>query len=153
MITWKVKYFKELSLEELYTILRLRVDIFVVEQNCAYPEIDGKDVFERTQHLLGFNEEGIIVAYSRILAAGDSYDEVAIGRVVTSALVRGQGVGDLLLEKSLEVIEKSYGKVNVVLGGQVYIQKFYEKFGFKATSEEYLEDGIPHVDMLREPVL
>jgi len=145
-INWKIKKFEELSTNELYGILRLRSEIFVVEQNCPYQDIDGKD--SKSFHLQGFNDNNELIAYTRILPAGISYKEVSIGRVVASNKVRGTGVGKELMKESIKFIEKKFGNVPIRIGAQCYLKKFYEGLDFEIASEEYLEDNIPHVEML-----
>jgi ElaA protein len=147
--TWKVKHFKELSTWELYSILQLRLAVFSVEQNCAYQDADDKD--QASFHLTGFDAKGKLVAYARILPANVSYPEVSIGRVVTERSVRGSGTGKELMKRSLDFIKKEFGKVPVRIGAQCYLEKFYKGFGFVTEGEQYLEDNIPHVLMLRLP--
>jgi ElaA protein len=126
-ISWKIKPFKELTVTELYNIMKLRAEIFIVEQNCPYQDADGKD--PKSLHLMGYNADGELVVYSRVLPQHISYSEVSIGRVVSSGKVRGTGAGRLLMDKSLEIIRKEYGNVPVKIGAQAYLKKFYESFG------------------------
>ncbi|MFI5164452.1 MAG: GNAT family N-acetyltransferase [Bacteroidia bacterium] len=147
-ITWSCKSFKDLSNKELYEIFRLRISVFVVEQNCPYQDADGKDL--KALHVMG-KQSAALIAYARILPKNISYEEVSIGRVVTAKEVRRTGAGKTLMEKSMEFIEKEFGKVSVRISAQSYLQKFYEGFGFKRVSDEYMEDDIPHVEMLFEP--
>ncbi len=154
-IEWEIKSFKELNTNELYELLRLRVDVFVVEQNCPYPEIDGKDSHPETLHLFGKNKDGKnkdgkIVAYSRILPPGLSYKQVSMGRVVVEKNSRGQGIFDVMLKKALEQIKRTWPNESVQIGAQVYLKDFYQSHGFEAASENYIEDGIPHIDMIRK---
>jgi ElaA protein len=144
---WQLKSFDELSNKQLYDIMQLRAAVFIVEQNCPYQDADGKDI--KSFHLMGRNEEGVLVVYSRILPAGISYKEASIGRVVSSPSVRGTGAGKELMLQSIKEIEKLFGKCPIKIGAQLYLKKFYESFGFVVCSEEYLEDGIPHIEMLR----
>ncbi len=156
-ITWSCKPFKDLSSEELYEIFQLRLAVFVVEQNCPYQDADGKDL--KSLHVTGYltpnpspkTGEGSLVAYARILPPGISYKEVSIGRVVTSQQARRTGAGKMLMKKSMEYIQKEFGKVPIRIGAQLYLQKFYEDFGFVRAGDEYLEDGIPHIIMLFTP--
>ena len=148
MITWTIKKFNELSLEELYAILELRNEVFIVEQNCVYKDPDGKD--QSAWHLLAM-EEDKLVAYTRILPPGAVYTDPAIGRVVTSPSKRGSGIGKELMKRSIEVCEKLFGKISITLSAQVYLKNFYESLGFIALSDEYLDDGIPHIEMTRKP--
>lgn len=147
-ISWEIKSFDGLANKELYSILQLRAEVFIVEQNCPYQDMDGKDTF--SFHLLGNDENGKLIAYARILPADISFREVSIGRVVTSPSVRRTGAGMELMEMALQVAETNYGKVPVRIGAQLYLKNFYERFGFTQVSEMYLEDGIEHVEMLRD---
>lgn len=146
MIEWQIKLFNDLSPEVLYSIMRLRQEVFVVEQNCPYVDADGKDF--HSYHLTGFmNNE--LVAYARLVFPGISYDEVSIGRVVTSIKHRRKEFGKKLMQKAIEEIERLYGKVPIRIQAQQYLKKFYEGFGFTGTGEPFLEDGIPHIIMVR----
>ena len=145
---WSCKAFKELSLDELHDIIQLREIVFVVEQDCPYLDVDGKD--KDALHVFG-KYEGNIVATTRILKPGISYDEVAIGRVVTSPTVRGMGMGKQLMEESMKFVQLHFGKVPVRISAQTYLLKYYKSFGFIETGQEYLEDNIPHFEMLYEP--
>ncbi len=145
-ISWTCKPFNELSTIELYEILYLRQEVFIVEQNCPYQDCDRKDF--NSLHLMGWSEKCELLAYSRIVEPGISYDEVSIGRVITKPGYRKFGFGKLLIEESIKVIEMHYGKVPIRIGAQSYLLKFYAAFGFE-TMEPYLEDGIPHHIMLR----
>ena len=147
MINWEIKKFDELTVYELYAILQLRSEVFVVEQNCVYHDPDGKDQY--AWHLMGI-EDGNLIAYTRLFDAGITYNEPAIGRVVTSSLKRKGGLGRELMERSIEQCEKLFGKKSITLGAQLYLKKFYESLGFIVSGEEYIEDGIPHVTMTRK---
>ena len=147
MIAWQLKPFNDLSVQELYGIMRLRQEVFIVEQNCPYLDADGKDL--KSYHLMGF-EGDELAAYSRIVLPGVSYDEVSIGRVVSGTKYRKQGYGIFLMKEAIRQIESLYGQVPIRIGAQKYLQKFYEGFGFIREGEEYLEDGIPHIIMVRE---
>ncbi|WP_105256930.1 GNAT family N-acetyltransferase [Streptococcus suis] len=142
---WEIKAFDQLSLQELYGILTLRVDVFVVEQACPYPEVDGKD--PNCLHLLG-TDEGELVAYLRILPAGLSYDEVSIGRVVIKSSHRGKGLGRPMTEQAIHFITNEWKERQIKIGAQAHLEKFYSSLGFEPVSEVYLEDDIPHLDML-----
>ncbi|MBO3838683.1 GNAT family N-acetyltransferase [Streptococcus suis] len=142
---WEIKAFDQLSLQELYGILTLRVDVFVVEQACPYPEVDDKD--PNCLHLLG-TDEGELVAYLRILPAGLSYDEVSIGRVVIKSSHRGKGLGRPMMEQAIHFITNEWKERQIKIGAQAHLEKFYSSLGFEPVSEVYLEDGIPHLDML-----
>ena len=142
---WEIKAFDQLSLQELYTILTLRTNVFVVEQACPYPEVDGKD--PNCLHLLG-TINGELVAYLRILQAGLRYDEVSIGRVVIKPSHRGKGLGRLMMEQAIHCITNEWKESQIKIGAQAYLEKFYQSLGFEPVSEVYLEDDIPHLDML-----
>jgi ElaA protein len=143
---WFIKPFNELSLKELYSILRLRGEVFILEQNCPYVDADGKDF--HAHHLMGFFD-GELAAYARLVQPGVAFDEVSLGRVITSGKYRGKAYGKWLMQQSLIEIEKLYGKVPIRIGAQAYLKKFYEGFGFEDMNEPYLEDGIEHLIMLR----
>ncbi|NJK83953.1 MAG: GNAT family N-acetyltransferase [Saprospiraceae bacterium] len=141
------KPFAELTVYEWYDVAALRQLVFVVEQNCCYLDLDGKD--KLAWHLMGY-EENELVAYTRLLPKGVSYPQyTSIGRVVTHPLVRRKGAGIALLEKSIEQVEQLFGKGSIKIGAQQYLTAFYQKFGFEVVGEMYLEDHIPHVPMLR----
>jgi len=144
---WYLKTFEELTNSQLYQILRLRSEIFVVEQDCVYQDMDDKD--QKAFHFF-CKEDNQIIAYTRIFKPGDYYNEAAIGRVVVKSLKRGTGFGHVLITKSIDEIEKEMGKIPIKIGAQLYLKAFYESYGFKKISEEYLEDGIPHIHMLRK---
>jgi len=145
MIKWSCKKFDELTPQELYAILRLRNEVFVVEQNCVFQDADNKD--EPSHHLMGWNSEGL-VAYARLIPPGIAYKLPSIGRVVTSPKQRGTGLGKILMQRSIEEMEKLFEKSSIQLGAQLYLKNFYESFGFKQTSDIYLEDGIKHIEMI-----
>ncbi len=147
MINWELKTFDELTPYQLYAILQLRSEVFVVEQNCPYLDEDGKDL--KSWHLMGWNEDNILVAYTRILKAGDSFAEASIGRVVSSPKVRGTGIGKILMQKSIEQLYGLFGQVPIRIGAQRYLEKFYESLGFVIAGEPYLEDDIPHIEMVK----
>lgn len=144
---WKLKTFDELTTEELYIILKERVDIFVVEQNCAYPEIDGCD---RDCYHLFLEEEGELLAYLRIVPAGIKYEEASLGRVIVKQKHRGRGYAKELIGRALRFAHEELGARSVKIQAQHYLRDFYGAFGFQPLTEVYLEDGIPHLDMLLE---
>ena len=135
--------FAELTPFELYGLCRLRVDVFVVEQECPYPELDGRDAEPTTVHVW-FEEDGAVLATIRVLDDGDTR---AIGRVATAASARGRGLAARLMEEGIALC----GNVPVTLGAQAYLEGWYERFGFRRSGPGYVEDGIPHVPMRREP--
>jgi ElaA protein len=148
-MNWTCKYFEELSLIELYEIGRLRQEVFVLEQNCPYVDFDGKDLY--CYHLMGFDENNRLVAYSRIVPKGVSYDDyISIGRVITSGLVRKSGLGRILMQESISACEKLFGKSDIKISAQTYLLKFYQSLDFESTGKEYLEDDIPHTEMIRK---
>lgn len=150
MIKWETKAFGSLGAGELYELLKLRVDIFVVEQNCAYAELDGKDLHPGTLHMTGRDENGGLAAYLRILPPGLSFDRPSIGRVVVSKKSRGQGLCRLMVEQAVDRICRVWPGMGIRISAQVYLEPFYRSCGFEIASDTYLEDGIPHLDMVRE---
>ena len=147
-VTWKALTFDELSNNQLFELLKLRVDVFVVEQNCPYQELDEKDRHSETHHLMGFKDEEL-VACARLLPAGLSYPSISIGRVATRQSFRGKGAGKLLMQSAIEHCENLWAGQDIEIGAQEYLKGFYESFGFVVTSDMYLEDDIPHIDMIR----
>lgn len=143
-ISWKTKNFDELSTQELYQILRLRSEVFVVEQNCVYQDIDNKD--QKALHLFGI-VEGEIIAYSRLFKPGDYFEFSSIGRVVVAEKHRDKNFGHELIDQSILEINNLFKAQNITISAQLYLKKFYESHGFVATSETYLEDDIPHIEM------
>ena len=127
--------------------MQLRAEVFVVEQNCVYQDADGKDT--KSFHLLGLTLKDEVLAYCRIVPAGISFREVSIGRVVTSPKIRGTGQGKELMTQSLEKIRMLYGNVPIKIGAQCYLKKFYSDLGFNEIGEEFLEDNIPHIQMVK----
>ena len=145
---WINKKFEALSPDELYAILRLRNEVFAVEQNCVYPDTDNKD--QPAVHLMGWQDNNL-VAYTRIIPAGIAYSEPSIGRVVTALSIRRSGIGRELMQRSLDLLFSLYGKQPVRIGAQLYLQDFYASLGFRPTGEIYLEDGIQHIEMVLTP--
>ncbi|QJB35006.1 GNAT family N-acetyltransferase [Chitinophaga oryzae] len=146
-MNWTIKAFEELTVQELYEALHLRSEIFVVEQQCAYQDLDYSD--QKALHLMGRNADGQLVAYTRLFGPGIKYAEASIGRVITSQLARGTGVGRQLMEKSIAAVEEAYGKGPIKIGAQQYLHRFYTSLGFEQTSDTYMEDGIPHIEMVK----
>lgn len=140
------KPFDSLTVKELYAIMRLRSEIFVVEQNCVFLDADNKDL--SCQHLMLYHNK-VLMAYARLVPAGLSFTEPSIGRIVTSNAARGKGFGKELLQLSIENCERLYGKKPIKIGAQLYLKTFYESFGFVQTGDIYDEDGIDHIDMIR----
>lgn len=141
---WELKPFDYLTNKELHDIFRLRIDIFVVEQKCPYPEIDGKD--PKSLHLM-YKANDEIVAYARLLPPGVSYNEASIGRVVTAKSQRGSGLGYKLLEQAVKATQSEYNQ-SIKIGAQAHLEKYYASVGFVKVSDVYLEDNIPHIEML-----
>ena len=143
-----VKTFRDLSPDELYKILRLRNEVFVVEQQCSYQDADNKD--QHCNHLM-LLKNGILVAYARLVPAGLSFSEVSIGRVLTASEVRGTGAGKVLMQLAIEKCHELFGEVAIRIGAQTYAKDFYAALGFKETGITYLEDEIPHMEMVIDP--
>lgn len=151
-LVWKCKFWEELDREELYGLLRLRAEVFVVEQDCPYQDLDDKD--RSGLHLWAERSDcpasdgGEVLALTRLLPVGVSYpDEVSIGRVVTARSVRRSGLGKELMKRSLEALHRQWPGQPIRLSAQQYLERFYSDFGFEAVGDPYLEDGIPHVAM------
>ncbi len=146
---WILKKFDELSVQEFHNILQLRINVFVVEQNCAYPELDGKDF--KAMHFFAVADENPaqIIAYTRLFKPGDYYQNAAIGRVVVHPDFRQHHIGDELIKKSIQNIEKQFKTSTIKIGAQTYLKKFYEKHSFQKVGDDYVEDGIPHIYMMR----
>lgn len=141
----KIKKFSELTTKELYEILKVRAEVFVVEQNCVYQDLDSKD--EVSYHLF-LEDNSEIIAYLRILPKGISYPETSIGRVLTKATYRKNGLSKEIVQKAIEFIIDILEEKEIKISAQAYLQKFYKSFGFEPTSDIYLEDGIEHIEML-----
>lgn len=146
-LKWIFKPFNELTTTELYAVLKLRSEVFVVEQNCIYQDIDDKD--KKSFHLMAWSGDEL-VAYTRLVPSGVSFIEPSIGRVISSPRFRGLGIGITLMEKSIHHTLESYATNKIRIGAQLYLKKFYESFGFIEQGEEFLEDGIPHIEMILE---
>ncbi|WP_144513610.1 GNAT family N-acetyltransferase [Bacillus sp. FJAT-22090] len=144
-MSWKLMQYKELDTNLLYKILKLRVDVFVVEQNCAYPELDGYD--QNSFHCL-YLEEGEVLAYCRILPPGEKYDICSIGRVIVNERARGKGFARQLMVRAIESAKKEWNVTSIKICAQSHLQEFYRSLGFETVSEEFDEDGIPHVYMI-----
>ena len=146
-MNWTLKSFDELTVSEFHDFIQLRLDIFVVEQDCPYLDLDGKD--EIAYHLFATTDQGKTVAYTRLFAPGDYYDEAAIGRVVVHQDFRKDGLGFELMSRSIKEIESLFKTKTIRIGAQQYLKKFYESLGFVSTVHEYMEDGIPHMYMMK----
>jgi len=146
-LKFKIKPFNELSTAGLYQVLQMRSEVFVVEQNCVYLDLDGKDY--NAIHVLGYLDKEL-AAYTRLFNAGDYFEYASIGRVVVSPKFRDKKLGHELMQVSIEQVENNYNQTTIKIGAQLYLKKFYESHGFKAISDVYLEDGIDHIYMLKE---
>ena len=146
-MNWNVKRFEELSLEELYEILKARYEVFTVGQKCLYQDCDDKD---KNSYHLYVEEDGMIVAYLRIVDKGVSYDEVSIGRVMVLESHRGKGLAREMTLKAIEFIKNSLGENRIKISAQEYVKEFYKGLGFKEVSDVYLEVEIPHIEMIYE---
>jgi ElaA protein len=148
-IAWQVKHFKALNIDELYEILKLRIDVFVVEQTCFYADIDDIDRHKDTIHLFCYLE-GKIAGYLRILAKGQSYQNyIAIGRVIVASHARGTGLGHQLMAEALTVCQQYFPDQQIKISAQEHLESFYGNHGFERVSAMYLEDDIPHIAMLK----
>jgi len=146
-MNWILKNFDSLTPYELYAILRLRSEVFVVEQNCVFLDMDNAD--QHCHHLMGWQDD-FLLAYSRLVPPGLSYKEASIGRVVTSPAGRGSGMGKALIEKSIEEVFNLYGNGPIKIGAQFYLKNLYTAFGFEQIGDIYDEDGIDHIKMIRK---
>jgi ElaA protein len=140
--------FNDLSITQLYAILQLRSEVFVVEQACIYQDMDQKDIQAGVHHLMMF-ENDELVAYSRLLPAGLSYPTVSIGRIVVVAQARKTGLGRKIIQESINKSQDLWPKTQITIGAQSHLSALYQSFGFVEVSEHYLEDDILHVDMLK----
>ena len=145
-LNWQLSSFESLNLAQLYAILRLRSEVFVVEQNCVFLDMDNKDQF--SIHLMGWDGDNL-VAYTRLIAPGKVYEYMSIGRVVTSPAYRNTGAGRALMNTSIEKCYELFGKGPIKIGAQLYLKKFYESLGFVKSSDVYDEDGIDHIEMIK----
>jgi ElaA protein len=146
-LEFKIKRFKELSVAELYLILQLRSEVFIVEQNCVYQDIDGKD--QKAVHVLGYFGDDL-AAYCRLFDAGDYFEEASIGRVIVSPKHRDKKLGHDLMQIAIASVAEEFNQTKITISAQQYLQNFYEGHGFAQTSEMYLEDDIPHVEMKKQ---
>lgn len=146
-IIWKIKSFDELTVPEFHEIIKARIDVFVVEQNCPYHDLDGYD--EKAIHLWA-EKDNMVLAYCRIFDKGIKYNETSIGRVLTSEKGRGKNLGKQLIQYAVETIENRFKTSEVRISAQDYLLRFYSYFGFEDTGKKYLEDNIPHTEMFRK---
>ena len=148
-LNWLVKPFSEITAIEFHDLIQLRLKVFVIEQNCVYLDVDGKD--KKCYHVLCRDGKGKVVATARIVPPGISYTELSIGRVVVDQSLRGTGAGHTLIEKCKEYIKEEFGDVAIRISAQKHLEGYYGKHNFIATGKEYLEDDIPHSEMLYTP--
>lgn len=146
MIEIKVKSFEALNTTELYDLLQLRSEVFVVEQDCVYQDIDGKD--QKALHILGYKDKDL-VAYTRLFKPGDYFEEASVGRVVVKANARQHKYGYDIMNASIKAVKEYFNQTTIRISAQTYLKQFYNNLEFKEVGEEYLEDGIPHINMIR----
>ena len=146
-IEWLLKKFEELIPFQVYAIMQLRNEVFVVEQNCVFQDADDKD--QNAFHLMGFANNKLM-AYTRLIPPGEIYEQPSIGRVVTSPLCRKSGIGKILMQQSIDMVYNLFGRHPIKIGAQLYLKMFYQSLGFNQCSEVYLEDGIEHIYMIKE---
>lgn len=146
-IIWKIKTFEEFTVTELYAVLKARIDVFVIEQNCPYPDLDNYD--QKAVHIWA-EEYGQVLAYCRVFDKGIKYEETSIGRVLTTELARGKSLGKQLIQYAVETIENRFHTPEIRISAQDYLLRFYSGFGFEDTGNKYLEDDIPHTEMIRK---
>lgn len=147
MLKIEVKSFNEFTTQELYAVLQLRTEVFVVEQDCVYQDLDGKD--DNALHIIG-TKEGQVVAYTRVFKAGDYFDEASIGRVVVKKEERQYGYGQKIVEASIKAIKEKFKENKIHISAQTYLKNFYVDLGFVEKGNEYLEDNIPHIGMYKK---
>ena len=149
MIHWQDLHHSELSVSALYELLKLRCEVFVVEQHCVYQDVDGEDLIGENRHLLGWRDNQL-VSYARILKNEDDFAPVVIGRVIVSPQVRGEKLGYQLMDRAVASCQQNWPQRAIYLGAQAHLQSFYAHFGFRPVTDIYDEDGIPHIGMARE---
>ena len=137
--------YQQLSKEKLYQIIRLRLEVFVLEQNCIYQDLDNKD--QKAIHLVG-EEDGKVIAYTRLFKKGDYFENASVGRVIVKKESRKKDYGKIIMQKSIEELKNEHNEENIEISAQKYLIKFYDDLGFKKIGEEYLEDNIPHIKMV-----
>jgi ElaA protein len=146
MLKIQTKTFQELTTKELYDLLQLRIEVFCVEQNCVYQDLDGKD--EKALHVIG-KKNNKIIAYTRVFKPADYFKESSIGRVVVAKEERQHNYGYAIMEASIQAVKHYFNETIIKISAQTYLLKFYNNLGFKEIGEEYLEDGIPHIAMIK----
>ncbi|EJM70207.1 putative acyltransferase [Pseudomonas sp. GM49] len=147
-VDWICKHHSDLGKEQLYAILQLRAEVFVVEQQCAYQDVDGQDLEGDTCHLMAWDSNQL-VAYLRLLDPELQGGDVVIGRVIIAPNARGAGLGHALMDQALKQIEERWPETPIYLSAQTHLQGYYGRYGFVVTGEEFVEDGIPHIGMRR----
>lgn len=149
---WLIKSFSELTTNELYDIIKLRIDVFVVEQTCYYSDLDDLDRHQETLHIFSYLD-GKICSYARLLAKGTTYEDyVSIGRVITAEHGRGKGLGHQLINQCLAAANRGFKGQRIKISAQEHLENFYQQHGFKRVTDMYLEDGIPHIGMIKEDI-
>jgi ElaA protein len=144
---WKFCSYDDLTKKELHQLIILRQNVFIVEQNCPYQDADKKDF--NSHHLMGYDQNNQLIAYLRIVGPGVSYKEVSLGRILTHISYRGTGLGKVTVKMGLQYAESIFGKVAIKISAQSHLVSFYKTFNFESTGKEYLEDDIPHTEMIR----
>jgi len=144
-MNWKTAAFEDLELNELYDLIQIRIEVFAVEQDCSYQDLDGYD--QKAWHVMG-TDNGTMIAYARLFAPGTKYKQASIGRIVTASSHRSKGIGKELVRQSISECRRLFGPVEVTISAQVYLDKFYKDLGFQTVSDIYLEDGIDHQEMI-----
>ena len=145
-LKWEIRKFEDFSLRAFHDLIQLRIEVFVLEQDCPYQDLDGLDI--DAWHVTATNEDGMVVACSRILSPGALYDQVSFGRVLTKMNKRGRQLGHEVVKRTIDFIQNKFSGEDIKISAQEYLIKFYETHGFKQSGEGYLEDGIPHVPMI-----
>lgn len=148
-LNWEIKHYRDLSLNEFHDIIALRIEAFVVEQNCPYQDLDGRD--KKCYHVFCRDGKGNIISTARIVPPGLIYEDAAIGRVVIHESIRGEGLGHELMKECINFSKLEFGEVPIRISAQKHLENYYAKHDFISTGKEYLEDGIPHVEMLLNP--
>lgn len=149
MLHWQDLHHSELSATDIYALLALRCEVFIVEQRCAYLDVDGEDMVGENRHILGWRD-GKLIAYARLLKSENELEPVVIGRVIVDASARGEKLGHRLMEQTLNACQQRWPDKALYLGAQAHLQPFYAQFGFQPVTEVYDEDGIPHIGMARQ---
>ncbi len=147
-ITWSCKAYAELSNDELYRIMQARLAVFVIEQQCLYQDFDDKD--QSAKHLCAHDSNNTLLAYCRLLKPGASFEQASIGRVLTTSVGRSLGLGRQLMQNAIKIVQHEHNSP-IRIGAQKYLESFYQSLGFVTDSPVYLEDNIPHIEMILRP--